>query len=107
MFHVKPRLTWDMGTMATYIRWQRIPRQGFIAAHWVGRAATGKELFHIEQRKSASASRQQNTRVAYLIRVSGTGFSTAERCSTVQVAKDYADNLARLWNFAPLECEAA
>ena len=59
------------------VTWKKMPRKGFVPAHWVGFDETGRERFKINQRKPPSAGRRQNTRYAILFLMpngGGTGF---------------------------------
>jgi hypothetical protein len=55
------------------IAWKKVPRKGFIPAHWVGLDEAGRECFKIDQRKPISAGRRHNTRHALLFRMPNGG----------------------------------
>lgn len=79
------------------IFWTRVPRQGFIASHWVGLdAPDGRALFRIDQRKPATASRHNNTRMAYLAALPR---GTAKKFPNVAAAKAAAAQAAKELGF--------
>lgn len=74
--------------MKRAIEWARIPRQGFIASHWVGKTESGRE-FSIWMSPRSKYRRA----VAFGLRPDGGIYPTLKE------AKDYAEFLA--WRGAP------
>jgi len=87
-----------MNATATYLKWRKVPSNGFTPVQWIGVTSTGKDVVAIEIR--VRGSRMKKTRSAILTRLSN---GSREWMSSVTAAKDYAQTLARLWNFPPYE----